>query len=142
MVTAGLIVSDGIAGAEVEALVVGGVLANAEGDADETGARAARRLDGDGGEVDVDGAVAEICAFDDGKSIAIGNVAVEADRFAAEIFSGLGFYSLLDESGAIGEGEGLGGRGRVLRGGTTAERRSRDAARERGAGNACGLSCG
>src|ERR1700683_2548333 len=91
MIAAGLIVGDGIAGAEIEDLVVRGVLADAEGDADETGARAAGRLDGDGGEVDVDGAVTEICVFDDGKSIAVGNVAVEANSFGAGIFGGRRF---------------------------------------------------
>jgi hypothetical protein len=134
VIAAGLIVGDGIAGAEIEDLEVRGVLADAEGDADETGARAAGRLDGDGGEVDVDGAVTEICAFNDGKSIAVGNVAGEADGFAAEVFGGLRFDAVFDEGGGVGEGEGLGGRRRVLRGGDGGENKQRsgnkDGARE------------
>ena len=95
VIAAGLIGGDGIARADVEDFGARRILADAEGDADEAGTAAAGRLNGIGGQVDVDGAIAKICASDGYKSVAVGHVAGKANGFAAQVFGGCGFDSVL-----------------------------------------------
>lgn len=77
------------------------------------------------GDVDFDGAVVELRAFEQDHAGAVFAGARETDGFAVEVFGGLGVETLLNEVVGVGEGEGLGGRcvRRADRSGVKADRR-------------------
>lgn len=73
-----------------------------EGDAGESGhSLAGRRGDFDG-DVDFDGAVVELRAFEESEAGAVFAGTREANGFAAEVFGRLGVEALLDEVVRVG----------------------------------------
>src|ERR1700761_1287600 len=97
----------GIAWTEVEELVAGSVRCGSECNAGEARRATAGRRGDLGGDVDFDGAVVELRAFEHGEAIAVFAGTREGDGFAAEVFRGLGVQTLLDEVLGVREREGL-----------------------------------
>ena len=97
MVAHGLIFGVRVAGAEVEEIVVGGKVGSGQqqGDASVNTGQCGRRGRGDfGGYVDLDGAVAELRAVDEGEAVFDVGEGGEADGFAAAVVDCFGFQAL------------------------------------------------
>ena len=105
-----LIFGAGVAGPEIEEIVVRGIATSSKGESGETGHSDAWRRGQFGEDVDFDSSIVKLHPFQKCKTVL--SLSGQANRFPPAIFYRLGLDSRFDQVAGVGQREASRGRGR------------------------------